>query len=65
MDLTASHASVAVSFTASDTTISCGMALVIASNAIWSSCSSAPPSSMAAQRFHAYILIFMIKAHSV
>jgi hypothetical protein len=33
-DLTASHASAAVAFTASDASISCGTSLVMASNAI-------------------------------
>jgi hypothetical protein len=64
-DLTASHTSATVTFTASDASISCGTALVMASNAIWSSCSVTSPGSMASQRFLAYSLIFMISAHSV
>jgi hypothetical protein len=42
-DLTASHASAAVSFTASDANISYGTVLVIASNTIRSSCSVTSP----------------------
>jgi hypothetical protein len=64
-DLTASHASAAVAFTASDASISYGTALVVASNAIRSSCSVTSPGSMASQRFLACSLIFMINAHSV
>jgi hypothetical protein len=64
-DLTASHASTAVAFTASDASISYGTALVMASNAIRSSCSVTSPGSMASQKFLACSLIFMINAHSV
>jgi hypothetical protein len=64
-DLTASHASAAVAFTASDGSISYGTALVMASNAIQSSCSVTSPGSIASQRFLACSLIFMINVHSV
>jgi hypothetical protein len=64
-DLPASHASVAVAFTASDASIYCGTALVMASNAIQSSCSVTSPGSMASQKFLTYSLIFMINVHSV
>jgi hypothetical protein len=64
-DLTASHASTAVAFTASDASISCDTALVMASNAIRSSCNVTSPGSMVSQRFLACSLIFMINAHSV
>jgi hypothetical protein len=64
-DLTASHASAAVSFTASDTNISCGTALLIASNVIRSSCSVTSPGWIASYRFLACSLIFMTSAHSV
>jgi hypothetical protein len=64
-DLTASHASAAVAFTANDANISCGTALVMASNAIRSSYSVTSPGSMASQRFLACSLIFMINVHSV
>jgi hypothetical protein len=64
-DLTISHTSVAVIFTSSDASISCSTTLVMASNAIRSSCSVTSPGSMASQRFLACSLIFMINAHSV
>jgi hypothetical protein len=64
-DLIASHASAAIAFTASDASISCGTALVMASNDIRSSCSVTSPGSMASQRFLAWGLIFMFNAHSV
>ncbi len=54
-----------VAFTASDASISCGTALVMASNAIQSSCSVTSPGSMASQRFLTCSLIFMINAHSM
>jgi hypothetical protein len=64
-DMTASHTSVVVAFTASEASISCGTALVMASNAIRSSCSVTSPGSMASQRFLACNLIFKINTHSV
>jgi hypothetical protein len=64
-DLTASHASAAIAFTTSDVSISCGTALVMASNVIRSSYRVTSPGSLASQRFLAYNLIFMINAHSV
>jgi hypothetical protein len=64
-DLTASHASAVVTFTVSDASISCGTVLVMASNAIRSSCSMISLGSMASQRFLACSLIFMINIHSV
>jgi hypothetical protein len=64
-DLTVSHAYAVVAFIVSDASISYGTVLVMASNAIRSSCSVTSPGSMASQRFLAYSLIFMINAHSV
>jgi hypothetical protein len=64
-DLTASHASEVVVFTASDASISYGTALVMTSNILRSSYSVTSPGSMASQRFLASSLIFMINAHSV